>query len=221
MVLFQSKVVFRLCINLISIVFILSGCKKENKETLPFYNTSEFTAEWIDSKNTRFDKIHQIDTFTLTNQLGQTITRDSLEGHIYVANFFFSICPSVCPKMMRNLLKLQKDFAKNPDIKLVSYSVMPWVDSVARLKKYGQENHINPVQWHLLTGGKDEIYNLARKSYFAEKDFDIQKNKNEFLHTETMTLIDKKLRIRGVYNATQIVDIERVAEDIKLLMREQ
>jgi protein SCO1/2 len=97
---------------------------------------------------------------------------------------------------------------------------MPWVDSVATLKKYGEERNINPAQWHLLTGRKDDIYTLARTSYFAEKGLGIQKTNAEFLHTESMLLIDKKSRIRGIYNATQVIDIERITEDIKILLKE-
>lgn len=194
--------------------------KTEEKETLPFYNTADFDAEWIDEKDAKYAKIHQIDTFALQNQQGKIITKDSLEGNIYVANFFFSICPSICPKMMGNLQMLQKTFSKNPQIKLVSFSVMPWTDTVPVLKKYGEEHKIDPKKWYLLTGSKDRIYTLARQSYFAEKGLGLQKTKNQFLHTESMLLIDKKGRIRGIYNATQKVDIERISDDINTLLKE-
>lgn len=121
---------------------------------------------------------------------------------------------------MTNLKTLQTTFAQEPNLKLVSFSVMPWVDSVATLKKYGQERNINPAQWHLLTGKKEDIYTLARQSYFAEKTLGQLKSNGEFLHTESMLLIDKKARIRGIYNATQKVDIERITDDIKILLKE-
>jgi protein SCO1 len=193
---------------------------KEEKEVLPFYNSADFDAEWIAENDERYSKIHTIDTFALSNQQGNIITKDSLEGHIYVANFFFSICPSICPKMIGNLSKLQKTYSNNPQIKLVSFSVMPWVDSVARLKRYGEDHQINPSQWYLLTGSKERIYNLARQSFFAEKGLGLKKTTNQFLHTESMLLIDKKSRIRGVYNATQVVDIERITDDINTLLKE-
>ncbi len=97
---------------------------------------------------------------------------------------------------------------------------MPWVDSVAKLKQYGQERHINPSKWYLLTGNKERIYTLARQSYFAEKGLGIQKKGNGFLHTESMLLIDRKGRIRGIYNAIQVADIERISEDIETLLQE-
>jgi protein SCO1/2 len=230
MALLADSIVCRLLKNkaffLIGISFFLA-CNKQKtaektteKETLPFYNTPDFDAEWIPENDARYSKIHQIDTFALSNQQGHLINKDSLDGKIYVANFFFSICPTICPKMMGNLKVLQKTFAQNPQIKLVSFSVMPWVDSVSKLKKYGEDHQINPAQWYLLTGSKEQIYTLARKSYFAEKGLGMQKKTTQFLHTESMLLIDKKARIRGIYNATQVVDIERITDDIHILLKE-
>ena len=194
---------------------------KEEKEVLPFYNTADFDAEWISETDVKYSKIHKIDSFSLRNQEGEIISNNSLDNHIYIANFFFSICPSICPKMMGNLHKLQKKFDNNPEIKLVSFSVMPWVDSVATLKKYAVEHKIISSKWNLLTGDKEKIYTLARKSFFAEKGLGLKKNTNQFLHTESMLLIDKKSRIRGIYNATQAVDVERITDDIHVLLEEK
>jgi protein SCO1 len=152
--------------------------------------------------------------------LGDVITKDSLQGKIYVANFFFTTCTSICPKMAVNFASLQDSFMTHDDVKLVSFTAMPWVDSVAQLKKYALTNNVQSHKWHLLTGNKERIYNLARTSYFAEKTLGTQKTTDEFLHTETMLLIDKQGRIRGIYNATQKVDVGRVAEDIRILMAE-
>lgn len=194
--------------------------KKEEKETLPFYNNAQFDAEWIKETDAKYANIHIIDTFQLKNQVGHTITKDSLNGYIYVANFFFTTCPGICPKMLNNLQILQDSFAVNKQIKLVSFTVMPWVDSVEKLHEYGEVHHINSLQWHLLTGSKEKIYHLARKSYFAEKGLGLQKDSTEFLHTESMLLIDKKGRIRGIYNATQKTDVARITEDIATLLNE-
>lgn len=224
MELFRSKAVFlQLLINWLPGIFLLvnmfTSCSAK-KETLPFYNTADFTAEWIHPGDTQYKNIHTIDTFALQNQLGHLITKDSLDGCIYVANFFFSSCPSICPKMTNNLELIQKAFRNNTEIKLVSFTVMPWVDSVNRLKKYGENHHINPNKWHLLTGNKERIYTLGRQSYFSERRLGLQKDTSNFLHTESMLLIDKSGRIRGVYNATQQTDIERVLEDIRILLNE-
>jgi len=203
--------------------FFALGCsmnKEEKVDSLPFYNSAQFEAIWIDPKDPSYSKIHRISPFSLKNQLGKTINQDSLRGNIYVANFFFSICPSICPKMMGNLESLQDSFIHVPKFKMVSFSVMPWVDSVPILYKYGMDHHIDPQKWYLLTGNKDLIYNLGRQSYFAEKGLGLQKSSNQFLHTESMLLIDREGRIRGIYNATQKTDIERATEDIHTLMKE-
>lgn len=205
------------------ILLFFASCTKhqvQEEETLPFYNTAEFDAEWITETDKSYSKIHTIDTFSLTNQQGNKITKDSLDGYIYVANFFFTACPSICPKMVSNLGSLQKAFANNNQVKLVSFSVMPWIDSVSVLKEYSQAHGIDHTKWHLLTGNKDKIYELGRLSYFAEKGLGLQKKTNEFLHTESMLLIDKKGRIRGIYNATQRADIGRITDDINILLKE-
>lgn len=201
----------------------ISACEKKTqveKETLPFYNSAQFDAEWIKANDKAYTSIHKIDTFALKNQLGNIINNDSLAGKIYVANFFFSVCPSICPKMMSNLKVLQNTYADNRQVQLVSFSVMPWVDTVEKLKAYGEKRQINPKKWYLLTGSKERIYTLARESFFAEKTLGLQKKGKGFLNTESMLLIDKKGRIRGIYNATQEVDIERVRDDIKVLLEE-
>jgi len=224
----EDTIACRWCKNNIFLMAVmllsLLSCRQNNiatqKEVLPFYNTAEFDAEWINESDSIYKNIHTIDTFALQNQLGNTITKDSLDGFIYVANFFFSTCPSICPKMTNNLLTLQDRFANNKQIKLVSFSVMPWVDSVATLKEYADLHGINPSKWHLLTGNQEKIYQLGRTSFFAEKGLGLQKSSDEFLHTESMLLIDKKGRIRGIYNATQRPDIERVTDDIKVLLNE-
>ncbi len=184
------------------VVLVLStGCYNQ-KEALPFYNKADFTAEWISKNDSAYKHIHTIDTFAMYNQLGKLITKDSLYSYIYVANFFFTICPAICPKMVSNLQILQDTFAGNKQVKPVSFSVMPWVDSVARLNEYGEAHHIDPAKWYLLTGNTERIYTLGRQSYFAEKRLGIKKDSSEFLHTETMLMIDKQARIRGIYNAT-------------------
>jgi len=202
------------------IMSISMACNNKQR-VLPFYNSPDFTAEWIKPNDTNYSSIHTIDTFSLMNQLGHTITKDSLDGNIYVANFFFTSCTSICPKMVNNLQYLQDTFAENKDFKLVSFTVTPEEDSVEILKNYGEIHSVNPSKWYLLTGNKDEIYKLGRKSYFAEKELGLKKDSTEFLHTESMLLIDKKGRIRGIYNATDKVDIKRAIDDVRTLLSDE
>jgi protein SCO1 len=122
--------------------------------------------------------------------------------------------------MVNNLQLVQDSFATNKNIKLVSFTVMPWVDSVARLKYYGENHDINPNKWYLLTGNKERIYSLGRQSYFSEKIPGLTKDSSEFLHTESMLLIDKKGRIRGIYNGTDKTEMGRISSNIRTLLTE-
>ncbi len=194
--------------------------EQTQKENLPYYNTADLTPNWYTKKQLDTLKLHKISDFSFIDQEGKKVSNETVKGKIYVANFFFTICPSICPTMTQNLLTVQSTFKNDTDILMLSHSVMPKTDTVAQLKKYANRWKIDSQRWHLLTGEKDEIYALARQSYFAEKEIGLQKDKNEFLHTENAFLIDKNGNIRGVYNATLPLDIENLVKDIKVLKTE-
>ncbi|OJJ17294.1 SCO family protein [marine bacterium AO1-C] len=197
---------------------VFTSCQ-QSQEGLPYYTTPDFTPRWEAELKEPLKKLHRIAPFQFTNQLGQKVANKDLAGKIYVANFFFTTCPSICPKMTTNLFAVQQAFNKDQSIKLVSYSVMPWFDSVPMLKKYAAKNHVDNEKWHLLTGEKDKIYEIARQSYFAEKGIGLTKSNNEFLHTENVFLIDGEGHIRGVYNGTLPLEMERLIEDVKILKK--
>ena len=190
------------------------------KETLPFFNKPDWTPEWIEDSSSAYKNIHQIPAFNFTDQDANSVTLKNVEGKIYVANFFFTTCRGICPKMTNNMYLLQEAFKKDSNIIFLSHSVTPDIDSVGALKKYAIEHKVNSNQWHLLTGLKSEIYNLAKKQYFAGDSVGYYQTGNEFLHTENFILIDKHQRIRGVYNGTLLVEIDRIKEDINILKQE-
>ena len=188
-------------------------------DSLPFYNSAEFTPEWIKESSPEYANIHQIAPFSFRSQKDAVINNDSLKGKIYVADFFFTICPSLCPKLTGNMSRLQEAFQNDDEIALVSHTVMPWVDSVAVLKSFGDKMGIDPDKWYLLTGDQKEIYQLARKSYFAELEPGLNRSADEFIHTENFILVDQQGRIRGIYNGTLRLEVKRIIEDIKLLKK--
>ncbi|MEP2026676.1 MAG: SCO family protein [Reichenbachiella sp.] len=207
-------------------VFSLWSCtqkteKRMNPEIeLPFYSEATFTPEWIEKDDARYDSIHTIKDFSFVNQTGEMVTNETFEGKIYVTNFFFTICPNVCPRMTKNLKKIQAEFADDESVKILSHTVMPWVDSVGRLAEYAQLNDINETQWQLVTGDKKELYNMAREAYFADEGFGKTVTVDEdFLHTENIILIDTQRRIRGVYNGTLPLEMKRLIEDIWTLKK--
>ncbi len=194
--------------------------KSVAQESLPFFNQPDWTPEWIEKTDSNFSKIHRIPDFAFTNQEGKLFTEASVKGKIYVANFFFSKCSNICPKMNANMYTLQEAFKNDDQIILLSHSVTPEDDSVSVLAAYAKENKVDAHKWNLLTGDKNEIYRLAKKEYFAGDSVGYFQTGNEFLHTENFILIDQQRRIRGVYNGTLGVEIDRIKQDIELLKAE-
>lgn len=198
------------------------GCSSQPARiSLPFINQPDFTPEWITKKDSNYSSIHQIPPFSFTNQDDATITEKNVSGKIYVADFIFTRCGSICPKMTANMSVLQDRFKNDADLLLLSHSVTPEMDSVPVLHKYAQAKGIISGKWHLLTGKQDEIYSLARQQYFAGDTIGFYQTNNEFLHTENFILVDKHRRIRGVYNGTLPIEMERLIEDINTLKRDE
>jgi protein SCO1/2 len=206
-----------------SIFFLLylTACSNKTAELpLPFINQPDFTPEWIKKSDPRYGSIHKIPSFSFTNQNGETITEKTVAGKIYVADFIFTRCAGICPKMTSNMYILQQKFKDDEDILLLSHSVTPDIDLVPVLQKYATEKGVISHKWHLLTGNKDEIYTLARKQYYAGDSIGYYQTGNEFLHTENFLLIDKHRRIRGVYNGTLPIEMDRIIDDINTLKKE-
>jgi protein SCO1 len=195
---------------------VLISCKEKARK-LPYYDTADFTPKWEMKDEKTF---HAIRTFNLTDQEGNTFTEKNLEGNICVADFFFTSCPGICPKMAISMADLQNEFLKDNDVLLISHSVTPAKDSVPVLKKYAATNTVDYKKWKLLTGAKEEIYNLGRQFYFVEEDLGVKSDTSVFLHTENFVLIDKNRHIRGIYNSLDNNSMTAVKNDIKDLKRE-
>ena len=185
-------------------------------KTLPIYQPAEVNYELVDSTIQYQKKYHRIADFSLLNQNGDTITQEFYKDKIYVADFFFTSCQTICPIMTDHMHDIQKQTITDPDILLLSHSVTPEIDSVAQLKQYAKKNLVNSSKWNLVTGDKKQIYKLARKSYLAVKDAG-NGDPFDMIHTENFMLVDKKQQIRGFYDGTDSKEIERLLEDIKVL----
>ncbi|MDG2431906.1 SCO family protein [Flavobacterium sp.] len=188
-------------------------------KSLPIYNPSDVNPELVDSTVQYISKYHTIADFSFTNQNGKTITQKDYEGKIYVADFFFTTCTSICPKMTSNLVEVQKAIRNMPDVLLLSHTVFPEVDNVAALKAYAIEKGVDDKKWNLVTGDKKEIYTMARKSYLAVK-MGKPDELYDMVHTENFVLVDAKKRVRGFYDGTKKEDIARLIEDITFLTKE-
>ena len=186
---------------------------------LPVYQPAMVNFELVDSTIQHHKKFHRIADFSLTNQNGKTITQKDFKGKIYVADFFFTTCPNICIAMTDNLLKVQEKIKNNPNVMLLSHSVTPKIDSVPQLKKYAIEKGVIDKKWNLVTGDKKEIYELARKSYLAVKE-DGDGGPFDMIHTENFILVDPDRRIRGFYDGTDLEEIQRLLEELEILIQE-
>ena len=193
---------------------------KDSLVTLPFFNQPDWTPEWIGETDSAYKNIHAIPSFSFLDQNGKVVNENLVNGKIYVANFFFTKCRNICPKMTNNMHLLQESFKDDTSILLLSHSVTPETDDVKVLNKYAIENKVDAAKWHLLTGDKKAIYSLAKQQYFAGDTVGYYQSGNEFLHTENFILVDRYRRIRGVYNGTLPVEINRIIEDIAILKSE-
>ncbi|WP_053975037.1 SCO family protein [Polaribacter dokdonensis] len=205
--------------------FMFLQCKKqESKELesrvddLPYYNEASFTPKWIDKNSNKLKDFHKIPKFEFINQNGKIVSDKTFDNKIYVTDFFFTTCPGICPIMTKNMHMIQEAFQNDNSILMLSHSVTPTKDSVPQLKKYAIEKNIG-ANWHLVTGKKQEIYDLGRSSYFVENDLGEPKGIDDFLHTENFILIDKNKHIRGIYNGLNKNSVKQLIADIKTLQK--
>jgi len=185
-------------------------------KVLPIYQPDNVNAEMVDTTIQHHKKYHHIADFSLVNQNGKTITQEDYQDKIYVADFFFTTCQTICPIMTRNMHEIQQEIMADTEVMLLSHTVTPEIDTVAQLKRYAEEKGINASKWNLVTGDKKQIYELARKSYLAVKDNGFG-GPFDMIHTENFMLIDKERQIRGYYDGTSSEDIDRLLKDIIIL----
>lgn len=215
----KYRLFFGVFIVLSAIILSLFYSALKPKKTLPIFNPADVNPELVDSTVQYKSKYHTIADFSFVNQNGKTITQKDYEGKIYVADFFFTTCGSICPKMTTNLSDIQKAFANNPKVKLLSHTVFPETDSVPVLKAYAKKHNVDDNKWNLVTGDKKEIYTMARKSYLAVK-LGKPSELYDMVHTENFVLVDTKKRVRGFYDGTNKEDVKRLIEDITFLTNE-
>ena len=214
---YRGFIAFFLLISTCILILFYSALKPEKR--LPIYQPSMVNFELVDSTLQHVKKFHKIAPFSLINQNGKTVTEQDYQTKIYVADFFFTTCPSICPKMTDNMVQLQNKFLEDPQVKFLSFSVTPKIDSVQQLKKYALEKGVNDSKWNLVTGDKKEIYTLARKSYLAVKD-EGDGGKFDMIHTENFILVDPEKRIRGFYDGTDLEAMQTLISEISILKKE-
>ncbi|MDA7570428.1 SCO family protein [Flavobacteriaceae bacterium] len=215
----KYKIFLRVLLVVSTIILALFYDALKPKKVLPIYQPSMVNYELVDSTLQHVKKYHKIAPFSFENQNGKTITQDDYEGKIYIADFFFTTCPTICPKMTANMVNIQEEILNDSTVMLLSYSVTPKIDSVPQLKKYAIEKGVNDEKWNLLTGNKKEIYTMARKSYLVVKE-NGDGGPYDMIHTENFILVDPEKRIRGFYDGTDTLAMRELLIDLEILKDE-
>jgi protein SCO1/2 len=208
-------------IMLVFSVFMISAIYSilKPEKRLPVFNPVDVNPRLVDQSLLHINSNHKIGDFSLINQNGKVITQEDYKDKIYVSDFFFTTCQTICPIMTHNMAKIQKEFSEDDSVMLLSHSVTPEIDSVTVLRDYADRKGVVDVKWNVTTGDKKHIYELARKSYFAVVD-EGDGGDQDFIHTENFILVDKKRQIRGYYDGTQDEEMDRLITDIKTLQKE-
>jgi protein SCO1/2 len=219
---FKNKIFTVFFISLLIAIFF-SIYTLINRKNLPVITPRDVNPELVDSLVQHIGYNHKIAPFVFTNQNGKKVTNKDYEGKIYVADFFFTTCQTICPKMTDNMVWLQDKIKDNPKVKLLSHSVFPDEDTVEVLKKYATEKGVIDSKWNLVTGNQNEIYKIARQSYLVVKTGKPEEM-YDMVHTENFVLVDQKGRIRGFYNGLNIdknvkdeKNLTQLLEDIEYL----
>lgn len=202
-----------------SVLYIVLTTGKHNFIHLPYYGPKEAIETLAEGKKSVDTLYHSIPPFRFTNQDGKLISEQTFNNKFYVANFFFATCKSICPKMNSQMLRVQERFKDQKDLYFLSHTVNPKMDSVEALAAYAQMIHANTENWFFVTGDKKAIYDIAASGYLIAAAEDINAD-GGFLHSELLVLVDRKKRIRGYYDGTSVVEVDKLIDDIKLLYAE-
>jgi protein SCO1/2 len=193
------------------------------EKTLPIYEPGQVNPELVD-KDVRLVKDHRVGNFSLWDQKGNVTDSSFTGGYVHVADFFFTTCQTICPIMSASMEIVSSEFDPDDDVRFLSFSVIPEEDSIPVLRDYAIGYNVNYANWRLLTGAKEDVYSLARKSYFTLKPIEVgmgDGGKGDFIHTNNFVLVDRQKRIRGYYNGTSVLDMKRLSKDIRNLLNDE
>jgi protein SCO1/2 len=219
----MRRVLFLLILLAICIPIGYFLIKPKKQKDLPIINPIDVQEEMVDPEMLRIGQGHTIGNFSFKNQYNKTITQKEIEGKVFVAEYFFTTCQSICPIMNVQMQRIQKEYKENSKVKILSFTVDPDVDNVEQMKKYSQQQLAVSGQWHFLTGKKEDLYSLARKSFFVLKPAEAQNQGDagsDFIHTNNFVLVDQQKRIRGYYDGTSQKEVTELIKDISRLLEE-
>jgi protein SCO1/2 len=208
-------------ISVIVAYFMITG--KKNTKAPDVLNPIDLNPETVDQDLLQVGQGHKIGEFSFTNQDGQPIGLKDLKGKVFVAEYFFTTCQTICPRMNDQMQRIQQAFKEETNFKILSFTVNPEVDTVEQLKRYAQEHQAIAGKWHFLTGEKTKLYEAARKYFFLLKKSEVENQGDvgsDFIHTNNFVLIDREQRIRGYYDGTNPKEVDKLIRDAKLILQE-
>ncbi|MEY3236675.1 MAG: hypothetical protein RI883_776 [Bacteroidota bacterium] len=219
----MKRILFLLLFFIVGVTFFYFVNTSVKEKPLPVINPVDLNEEMVDPELLRIGNGHTIGNFAFKDQNNKTITQDEVKGKVFVAEYFFTTCGTICPKMNQQMQRVQKAFKGNGNVKILSFTVDAKVDTVEQMKRYAIEHQADDNQWHFLTGKQEDLYALARKSFFVLKPSEAENQGDvgsDFIHTNNFVLVDKKMRIRGYYDGTSIKEVDKLIHDIEHLLKE-
>ena len=220
----RSRLFFLVLLAIIGItITYMMTTNKNVKTSLPVYNPIDMQSEMVDSSIQRVGFGHKIGSFSFLNQNGETITHKSMEGNVSVVEYFFTTCGTICPIMNSQMQRISKAYISRSDVRIFSFTVLPEIDTVEQMARYAKKHFAKTPQWNFLTGKKEDLYHLARTSFFVLKPAEAENLGDEgsdFIHTNNFVLVDKQKRIRGYYDGTNSKEVTKLISDIAVLLEE-
>lgn len=197
---------------------LLIACNN-SKEKLPILGNREAVTKIVNGKQITDTLYHQIPDFEFISQDSVKITQKDFVGKIYVADFFFTTCPTICPKMKTQMLRIFKKFKDNPQVAILSHTIDPRHDTPSVLKEFSKNLGIQNSMWQMVTGDKTKIYEIGQKSYMVSATDD-PKQPGGIVHSGAFILVDKNRHIRGIYDGTEPEKVDKLMADIEILLKE-
>ena len=220
----RSRLFFLVLLAIIGItITYMMTTNKNVKTSLPVYNPIDMQSEMVDSSIQRVGFGHKIGSFSFLNQNGETITHKSMEGNVSVVEYFFTTCGTICPIMNSQMQRISKAYISRSDVRIFSFTVLPEIYTVEQMARYAKKHFAKTPQWNFLTGKKEDLYHLARTSFFVLKPAEAENLGDEgsdFIHTNNFVLVDKQKRIRGYYDGTNSKEVTKLISDIAVLLEE-
>ena len=219
----MNKTILFLLVFSVSAIGFIYYMNQPKEKPLPIINPVDLEPEMVDVDLLRVGRGHKIGSFEFSNQNNERITDADVKGKVFVAEYFFTTCGTICPKMNVQMQRVQKAYSGNKDLKIFSFTVNPEVDDVAQMKSYAEGHGADDKQWWFLTGTKEKLYHLARTSFFVLKPAEAKNLGDvgsDFIHTNNFVLVDKKMRIRGYYDGTSVEEVDQLIHDIEHLLEE-